>query len=181
MVIATPTGYGHRNSDGLWSSQLLIQVESSPLIGPCFNHSLHAPCLVILVIGPLRHISNPRKAFIGFRKTSYLRNCTILSKLLLGNGELASLAYGSFKELHKFAELFQGAGVVRGMFEAIWGSTKHGPTGSIATHPTDPRHSQGHIYWSGVDPGHSSVRSGGTNFNIPCSGAVLSVVQRGPV
>jgi hypothetical protein len=40
------------------------------------------------------------KMFIGFGKTGYLRNCTILSKLLLGNGELASLAYGSLKELH---------------------------------------------------------------------------------
>ena len=117
-----------------------------------------------------------RKRLLGNEQQGNLRNCTKLRNSLLGNGELASLAYGSFKELHKFVELFQGAGVVRGMFEAIWGSTKHGPTGSIATHPTDPRHSQGHIYWSGVDPGHSSVRSGGTNSNIPSSGAVVSMI-----
>jgi hypothetical protein len=60
------------------------------------------------------NIANPRKEFIGFRKTSYLRNCTILSKLLLGNGELASLAYGSLKELHKIEELFQGAALIQG-------------------------------------------------------------------
>jgi hypothetical protein len=45
------------------------------------------------------------KPFIKFRKAGYLRNCTILSKLLLGNGELASLAYGSLKELFKIESL----------------------------------------------------------------------------
>jgi hypothetical protein len=61
-----------------------------------------------------RNISKPRKGFIGTRKTGYLRNCTILSKLLLGSGELASLAYGSFKELLKFKELVQREELIRG-------------------------------------------------------------------
>jgi hypothetical protein len=38
-------------------------------------------------------------------KQGNLRNCTKLRNSLLGNGELASLAYGSFKELLKFKEL----------------------------------------------------------------------------
>jgi hypothetical protein len=35
------------------------------------------------------------------RKAGYLRNCTKLRKSLLGNGELASLAYGSLKLLYE--------------------------------------------------------------------------------
>jgi hypothetical protein len=46
------------------------------------------------------------KLFIEFRKAGYLWNCTILSKSLLGNGELASLAYGSLKELLQIEELY---------------------------------------------------------------------------
>jgi hypothetical protein len=42
-----------------------------------------------------------RGFFIGNREAGKLRNCTILSKLLLGNGELASLAYGSLKLLYE--------------------------------------------------------------------------------
>jgi hypothetical protein len=54
-------------------------------------------------------------------KQGNLRNCTKLRNSLLGNGELASLAYGSFKELLQIKDLFQGAELIRGMFEAIWG------------------------------------------------------------
>jgi cytochrome b559 beta subunit len=43
----------------------------------------------------------------------------------LENGELASLAYGSFKELHKFAELFQIEGMVIGI--RGFKSFVHGP------------------------------------------------------
>jgi hypothetical protein len=56
-----------------------------------------------------------------------LRNCTKLRNSLLGNGELASLAYGSFKELLKFAELLlreeprQGGLVARYRF--VFGSS----------------------------------------------------------
>ncbi len=63
-----------------------------------------------------------RNSFIGFRKTSYLRNCSRLKEWLLGNGELASLAYGSLKELHKFVELFQGAELIRGTDRPISGT-----------------------------------------------------------
>jgi hypothetical protein len=38
-------------------------------------------------------------------KQGNLRNCTKLRNSLLRNGELASLAYGSLKELHKIEEL----------------------------------------------------------------------------
>jgi hypothetical protein len=37
----------------------------------------------------------------NLRNSSNLRNCTKLSKLLLGNGELASLAFVSFKLLYE--------------------------------------------------------------------------------
>ena len=90
----------------------------------------------------------------------------------MGNGELASLAYGSLKELHKFVELFQGAGVVRGRSGAclkpsgtclkppIQG-TKRGPAWSIGL-------IQGHRSVALVSP--TFIGSGrehrGTNHNI---------------
>jgi hypothetical protein len=46
-----------------------------------------------------------RNSFRGNEQQGNLRNCSRLKEWLLGNGELASLAYGSLKELHKFAEL----------------------------------------------------------------------------
>jgi hypothetical protein len=45
---------------------------------------------------------------LGFYETGKLRNCTKLRKSLLGNGELASLAYGSFKELLKLGNFSNG-------------------------------------------------------------------------
>jgi hypothetical protein len=55
-------------------------------------------------------------------KQGNLRNCTKLRKSLLGNGELASLAYGSFKELHKIEEPQQGGLVVpfRSVLGDLW-------------------------------------------------------------
>jgi hypothetical protein len=40
-----------------------------------------------------------RKRLLGNEQQGNLRNCTKLRNSLLGNGELASLAYGSLKEL----------------------------------------------------------------------------------
>jgi hypothetical protein len=40
-------------------------------------------------------------------KQGNLRNCTKLRNSLLGNGELASLAYGSLKELLQIEELYK--------------------------------------------------------------------------
>jgi hypothetical protein len=40
-------------------------------------------------------------------KQGNLRNCTKLRNSLLGSGELASLAYGSFKELLQIEELYK--------------------------------------------------------------------------
>jgi hypothetical protein len=42
-------------------------------------------------------------------------------KSLLGNGELASLAYGSLKELHKIEELLQSAALIRALILLIRG------------------------------------------------------------
>jgi hypothetical protein len=89
----------------------------------------------ILPAGASSSSSLPRGAYsLGTMKRRYLRNCTKLRKSLLGNGELASLAYGSFKELHKFAELFQIEGIaadlgeIRGPFGgepwSIWGENR---------------------------------------------------------
>ncbi len=47
-----------------------------------------------------------RKSFIEFRKTGKFKELLKLRNSLLRNGELASLAYGSFKELLKFKELY---------------------------------------------------------------------------
>jgi hypothetical protein len=42
-----------------------------------------------------------RKRLLGNEQQGNLRNCTKLRNSLLGNGELASLAYGSLKELYE--------------------------------------------------------------------------------
>jgi hypothetical protein len=44
-----------------------------------------------------------------------------LNNSLLGNGELASLAYGSLKELHKIEELLQSAALIRALILLIRG------------------------------------------------------------
>jgi hypothetical protein len=94
----------------------------------------------------------------------------------LGNGELASLAYGSFKELHKFAALILHPG---GRFwssgtclkPSIQGSTKRGPSGSIVT-----------LHLSRTGPSVSS-----TSPSVSCTSGLVQVhrshpaLSRGPI
>jgi hypothetical protein len=57
--------------------------------------------------GKFKELYKIEGTVLGFYETGKLRNCTKLRNSLLGNGELASLAYGSLKELLQIEELYK--------------------------------------------------------------------------